>query len=81
MPNLFVDILSENSHNDDKVCGMVKLLDRMNEQDRSDVEKALADETITGEAIGRALRRNGFKVNSSMIRRHRRRDCACGNSG
>ena len=78
MPNLFKDILSENVCAPNQGCGMARLIDGMAESDKADLEQALADPTITASAIDRALRKNGFVVSGNMVRRHRRKDCACG---
>lgn len=80
MPGLFTDIVSENIRTPNDGCGMVRILHTMSDQDRADVEKALADPTIAASAIDRALRKNGHQTSGNMVRRHRRGDCACGHS-
>lgn len=61
------------------VCSWAKLLDQLDKADRADVDAAVADESITGAAIVRALRARGHKVTEKAVRRHRREECVyCG---
>lgn len=78
MSDLFKDIMSENLCMPNQGCGIARVLDGMTEENRTDLEQALHDPTITASAIDRALRKNGFVVSGNMVRRHRRKDCACG---
>lgn len=77
MSDLFKDIMSENDRTVD-ICGMVKLLATMSDEDRADVQRALDNPTVTVAAIDRALRKHGYVTNPTTMRRHRRGDCCCG---
>jgi len=78
MSGLFKDIIQENDKRPYEVCGLIRFLDTLDTEDRNDLEKAIADPSITATAIERALKKNGYKMLGSMIRRHRRKECACG---
>jgi len=78
MPGLFEDIMSENMKIAVDGCGVVRLLDTLDKEDRSDLIKALDNTKITGSAIHRALQKNGHEISGNTIRRHRRKDCPCG---
>lgn len=78
MPDLLKDIMSENSNAPKTGCGIAKLLKNMTKPDSTDLQEALENPIITSSAIDRALRKNGYTVSGNMVRRHRRKDCACG---
>lgn len=78
MPDLFKDIVSENTRTPADGCGIVRILETMEPEDRSDLEQALANRSIASSAIDRALRKHGYSVSGNMVRRHRRKDCSCG---
>lgn len=80
MKSLLNDIMSQNTRPYAHGCGFVRFLADLKPEDRKDLEQALLDETITGSAIHRALRNNGYAISGNMIRRHRRKDCPCGNA-
>lgn len=50
-----------------------KILAGLDSADRADLEAALADPTVSGGAIGRALRARGIRVSDAAIYNHRRR--------
>lgn len=80
MTGLLKDILSENTRPTQNGCGLARFLGTLTAEDRTDLEQAMQDKTITSSAIQRALRNNGYAISGNMIRRHRRKDCPCGNS-
>jgi hypothetical protein len=80
MTSLMNQILSQNTRPAVNGCGLVRFLAELKPEDRKDLEQAMQDETITGSAIQRALRNNGYAISGNMIRRHRRKDCPCGNT-
>jgi hypothetical protein len=58
-------------------CSVPGVLASLSEDDAADLRAALADPTITGTAIERALTNRGIHLRSSTIRRHRSRGCLC----
>lgn len=77
-PSLLFDITAMNSARYIPVCGFKTLYNTLTEEDQVDLEEAMADPTIQGSAIERALRQRGHTITSTTLRRHRRGDCSCG---
>lgn len=73
---LMDDILDANVK-PSKMCLFYEFVVSLNDENRKDLEEALADQTITSQAIFVACRKYGYTRGESVLRRHRRRDCAC----
>lgn len=62
-------------------CSVGALLDTIEEKTRDVLIKHLDDATISAAALAKVLERHGHRINSTTIRRHRRRKmgegCAC----
>lgn len=58
-------------------CDMGLLLARLPQSDKSEIEEALADDTVEGTALARALKNRGIDVAAHTVNRHRRGDCSC----
>lgn len=43
----------------------------------AEIVDALADRTLTSQAISRALVKRGHQISGATVARHRRGDCAC----
>lgn len=56
-------------------CATCAVLLRLDADDRTALEAALADESKPGSAIARTLRAHGHKVRDDSVRRHRRENC------
>lgn len=76
--SLLSDISAINNVRYVPVCGYRTLLHSLDKPDQVDLEIAMADHTIQGSAIERALRQRGHSITSTTLRRHRRGDCCCG---
>lgn len=77
MSDLIKDILKENLSPQTN-CKVREIADLLPKEDKDAFIDAINDETITAPAIERALKKNGFAVAGTTIRRHRRGDCSCG---
>lgn len=77
MSNLLKDILNESTAPQTN-CRVREIADSLPEGDKDAFIDAINDENIAAPAIERALKKNGYPVASTTIRRHRRRDCSCG---
>jgi len=77
MSNLLQDILNENTSQQTN-CRVREIADSLPEGDKTAFMDAVNNENITAPAIERALKKNGFPVAGTTIRRHRRGDCSCG---
>jgi hypothetical protein len=77
MSNIIKDILKENISPQTN-CKVREIADLLPKEDKDAFMDAINDETIAAPAIERALKKNGFAVASTTIRRHRRGDCSCG---
>lgn len=77
--SLIDDIQDEQRVRSVKRCPIFRAHAELSSADLADLEKALADETITSTAIARALHKRGIDVarNSKAVGLHRRGDCAC----
>jgi hypothetical protein len=58
-------------------CSVPGVLASLPEDDAADLVAALADPTISGTAIERAMIARKIHLRSSTIRRHRNRGCLC----
>ena len=77
MSNLLKDIIEENNGPQTK-CRVREIYENLSDGDKGAFIDAVNDENITAVAIERALKKNGFPVASTTIRRHRRGECSCG---
>ena len=59
-----------------KLCGIGKILLKLNDEDKAALTGALASE-ITYRTIELALRKEGHKTSVNSILEHRRKECAC----
>ena len=58
-------------------CGLQPLMDSLSTADRTDLETALADQSIYGSTIAKVLRARGYSLADATLRRHRKGDCSC----
>jgi hypothetical protein len=58
-------------------CLVAIVLSKMSKDEQAELNKALADHSITGSAIKRALNLYGHEIGASSIYRHRRKECTC----
>lgn len=56
-------------------CSLCVLLTKLDKADKTAVEAALADDTFTHAAIGRALKAEGHHITANTVQRHRTRGC------
>jgi hypothetical protein len=70
-------IAAENKPPNPHQCKVFKLLGELDKADRAVLESALADPSIRGAAIGRALTKLGHEVKGDRIQHHRRGGCEC----
>lgn len=80
MSNLLKDILNENTTQQTN-CRIREIADSLPEGDKDAFVVAINDENITAPAIERALKKNGYSVAGTTIRRHRRGECSCAKLG
>lgn len=59
-------------------CAVAVLLQKLIPKDRTALNAALDDNSITGIAIAEVLTADGHRIGASSITRHRGRGCACG---
>lgn len=77
MSNLLNDILNENTVKETN-CRIREIADSLPNEDKNAFMGAINDENISAPAIERALKKNGYSVAGTTIRRHRRGECSCG---
>lgn len=77
MSNLLKDILNESTAPQTN-CRVREIADNLPDADKNAFMDAVNNENITAPAIERALKKNGYPVAGTTIRRHRRGDCSCG---
>jgi hypothetical protein len=58
-------------------CSFGQFIETLSKDDQAGLAKALADRSITTQAIFIAVRKNNFMKGETVIRKHRRGDCAC----
>lgn len=58
-------------------CSVRRLLDELSKDDAEALREALADPKVPGTAIERALLKEGHRMGSYNIQRHRRGMCTC----
>lgn len=58
------------------VCGVARLLRRMDNEDRIALESVLAS-AASSRMIHKALRENGVVIDRTILNLHRKRLCAC----
>lgn len=59
-------------------CGMRLILDALPDDERTQVEEALADRAITAHIIATVLTNHGHRIALQTVGRHRGGRCACG---
>lgn len=59
-------------------CAVRQLMDKMDADDQQAFSEAVADKSITTQALLRALSSVGMSVTPAPLARHRRNECACG---
>ena len=77
MSNLLKDILTENTIQQTP-CRVRIISETLSKEDREAFLGAIDNEEITAPAIERALKKNGYSIAGTTIRRHRRGECSCG---
>ena len=80
---LFDDAVNESEDRyKNRGCSLGRLLDRLGDDDRTEMVAALASDHVSGTGLYRALRkRYGQSAPSAYtVQRHRRGVCACGNT-
>lgn len=80
MSDLLKDILDENAAQPMN-CRVREMFDLVPPEDRKALISAIENEEISAPAIERALKKNGFPIAGTTIRRHRRGECSCGKLG
>lgn len=58
-------------------CSVPVVSATLSKEDAADLAAAIADPSITGSAIEKALQRRGVRLPAPSILRHRRKDCQC----
>lgn len=76
MSRLLEDILKE-TQTTQSPCRIREITESLPEEDRAAFIGAINNESINSPAIERALKKNGYSIGSSTIRRHRRGECSC----
>jgi len=56
-------------------CTVCALIARLPDEDAEELITAMADPTLTGSTIARALRADGHHMTAQTLNRHRRGDC------
>lgn len=56
-------------------CHTCRLLAKVTPAERAEIEEALANEDLEGEAIARALQARGHDIQGPPLQRHRRGGC------
>jgi hypothetical protein len=77
MSDLLRDIFNENKA-PQMNCRVREMFDLVPPEDKKALMSAIDNEEITAPAIERALKKNGFSIAGTTIRRHRRGECSCG---
>lgn len=80
MSDLLKDIIAENAI-PKTACRVRVIAESLPSGDKDAFMDAVNNENITAPAIERALKKNGYSVASTTIRRHRRLECSCGEPG
>lgn len=75
MTGLLSEIQADDQYNQ-PICKLGMLIQKMEEEDRADLEAAISG-NYTSSAIVRVLNRRGHEVSLSVMSKHRRKECAC----
>lgn len=59
-------------------CSIGLIIEKLTEQQRVNLDAALADRSITTSQIRRVMVEWGHPVSHSTVQRHRRKECLCG---
>ena len=74
-----LDELDSLRHQHRRPCALALFLASMSPDDRRDVETALADSEYRSRSIHQVLQTRGWDHVETVVSRHRRGDCCCGN--
>lgn len=72
------DLISQDKKPGRLACGVSLLFAALPKADAADLRAALADASVAGTTISRALTTLGHSVKGQTIQRHRRGECGCG---
>jgi hypothetical protein len=72
------DLIQQSKRPNGPVCATANLLHTLPKAEAADLRAALADQSVPGTSIARALVKLGHKISGSTIQRHRRGECGCG---
>ena len=73
----FADALAVETDRPGPKCRTGILLEELPKDDAADLRAALADPTVAGSMIARALTKLGHPMQAQSIVRHRKGDCGC----
>lgn len=59
-------------------CGVGRISDALDDEDRATLAEALGDPSITGVAIAEVLTADGHDIAAKTVQNHRRGECSCG---
>ena len=62
-------------------CPVARVMAELDKRDAGELRAAMDDRSITGSAIGKALRARGLRISDEGIRGHRNRTCSCQQKG
>ena len=72
------DLIAAEAKRPGTKCSFIHIFKTLDKADRATLEAALADESVTGASLHRALLRAGFTLGKDTVRRHRSGECSCG---
>ena len=58
-------------------CTVMLVRDKLSREDQNDLDRLIADRSVTSAAIERGLAKLGHKLTQHTVARHRRGDCGC----
>ena len=67
----FLDEVAAQSRIKHNRCKMCTILDSMDKKERAEIEAVLADQSIPGSPIYRALAARNYEIGETIVRRHR----------
>jgi len=74
---LIDEFLEEQDSRKPRQCLIYMAMERMEKDDRADLEAALDNPGIQHITITNVLRKNGYDIGKHSVSMHRRRQCAC----
>jgi hypothetical protein len=60
------------------ICTVQVMRQAMKPAEAEEFDELLADPTVPATALSRALKDSGYEASSSVLARHRSKDCKCG---